>query len=57
LPSPAPVAATPCERAARRHLIIDKIEAIAGTDTTLTSQLSSDVLTKGTFSRIAGSSR
>lgn len=30
------------------YLIIDKIEATAGTDTTLTGQLSSDVLTKGT---------
>ena len=29
-------------------LIIDKIEATQGTDTTLTGQLSSDVLTKGT---------
>ncbi len=30
------------------YLIIDKIEATQGTDTTLTGQLSSDVLTKGT---------
>ncbi len=30
------------------YLIIDKIEASQGTDTTLTGQLSSDVLTKGT---------
>ena len=30
------------------YLIIDKLEATQGTDTTLTGQLSSDVLTKGT---------
>ena len=40
------------------YLIIDKIEATQGTDTTLTGQLSSDVLTKGTvFEDSAGSPR